>query len=466
MIMTLADVERCLRGGAEEGHEKIAIRSVQTDSRTVGGDDLFFCIEGEKFDGHEFAAQAAKKGAAAVVTSRMLDDIGVPVIVVRDTTEALGRLAACWRDMCGAKLIAVTGTAGKTTVKEMLYAVVSQKFSAAKNFRNFNNQIGLPMSMLKASCEQEFWIMELGISVRGDMEELAPIASPDIAVITNVGPGHLEGLGNEAGVAQAKATLLKYLRQSGTAIVCKDYPLLWDAAREIVNDPIAFSGHDPDTSCYASFLGGQPDGKGLFRLKTPEGEVEFSAPFCGGHYAENLACVAAVARQIGIGLDDVVKGVLSIVPDTQRFCCKLAGNAMVIDDTYNANPLSMARSIRTAAEMAGDRPLVLVLGDMRELGAEAKMRHEELGRLIREVAPKAVFYKGAHCGDVICGLDGDESVLTRVDGPDAFMQAWRSLGIEGAVVLFKGSRSMRMEEISGVLCKELGAVAGAQGGNR
>lgn len=464
MNLTLADIERCLTGASEEGHENIAINSVQTDSRAVQSGDLFVCVDGENFDGHEFAAQAAQSGAAGIITSRMLDDPGAPTIMVRDTLNALGRIAACWRDMCGAKLVAVTGTAGKTTVKEMLYTVVSQKFNAAKNYRNFNNQIGLPMSMLKADCDQEIWIMELGISQKGDMEELAPVASPDIAVITNIGPGHLEGLGNEAGVALAKTSLLKFLRQGGSAVVSRDYPLLWDAAREIVDQPVGFSTHartdQKSTSYVASFLGADAKGMGRFKLQTPEGESEFTAPFCGNHYAENLACVAAVSHQLGITLEEVIAGVQAVEADTQRFCFKGNDKVMVIDDTYNANPLSMAQSIRTAADMAGDRPLVLILGDMRELGAEAQQRHEELGQLIQDVSPHSIFFKGVHCDDVICGFNGDGVIA--VNKPEDFLSAWKTMDIDNAVVLIKGSRSLKMEEFVSSLCQLLQADGDAQ----
>lgn len=462
MNLTLADVERCLGGMAEEGHTQIVIASVKTDSRTVEKGDLFFCVSGENFDGHEFAAQAVKQGAVAIVASRMLDDVDAPVIMVRDAVDALGRLAACWRDMCGAKLIAVTGTAGKTTVKEMLYAVASQKFNTAKNYRNFNNQIGLPLSMLKATVEQDLWIMELGISQRGDMEELAPIASPDIAVITNVGPGHLEGLGNEAGVAHAKSTLLRYLRQLGSAIISMDYPLLWDAARELVDAPIGFStNNDSHTSFVASFLGAGASNLGRFRLRTPEGEEEFEAPFCGEHYAENLACVAAVAHALGMSRADVISGVQSLEPDTQRFCCKPNGDLMVIDDTYNANPLSMERSIETAANMADGKPLALVLGDMRELGDEAVMRHEELGRTIKDISPAVVFYKGNHFEDVAREYG---KKMHKVDTQEDFAHAWQSFGAADGVVLVKGSRSLKMELFVSALCA--GRTVNAQGGKQ
>ncbi|OIQ49277.1 UDP-N-acetylmuramoyl-tripeptide--D-alanyl-D-alanine ligase [Pseudodesulfovibrio hydrargyri] len=460
MNLTLAEVARCLGTLADEGFEKTVVTEVKTDSRTVEPGDLFFCIAGENFDGHEFARQAAASGACAVVASRMIGEVDAPIIMVRDTKVALGRLAACWRDTCGARLVAVTGTAGKTSVKEMLHAVASQRFATAKNYRNFNNQIGLPLSMLKASADQELWIMELGISRRGDMEELAPVASPDLAVITNVGPGHLEGLGDEAGVASAKTALLRYLRQNGQAVICRDYPLLWNAALELVDAPVGFSGRDgADTDFSAVFLGSTPDGQGRFRLRTPDGDGEITAPFRGAHYAENLACVAAAAHCLGLSRDDVVKGVQTMATDPQRFCCKIGKGVTVIDDTYNANPLSMAQSVRTAREMAGESPLVLVLGDMRELGKEAMALHEELGRVLREVAPAMVFYKGEHFLDVERGFGG---YMREAGKPEEFLEAWRELCLTEGVVLVKGSRSLKMELLANVLCRELNALP--QGG--
>lgn len=455
MNLTLAEVARCLGTLADEGFEETVVTEVKTDSRTVEPGDLFFCIAGENYDGHEFARQAASSGACAIVASRMIDEMDAPIIMVRDTQTALGRLAACWRDTCGAKLVAVTGTAGKTTVKEMLHSVVSQRVAAAKNYRNFNNQIGLPVSMLKASADQELWIMELGISRQGDMEDLAPVANPDLAIITNVGPGHLEGLGNEAGVASAKTGLLRHLRQGGRAVICRDYPLLWNAALELVDAPVSFSSlENTDADFFAVFLGTAPDGQGRFRLKTPDGDGELTAPFNGAHYAENLACVAAASHCLGLSRDDVVKGVNAMAADPQRFCCKIGKGITVIDDTYNANPLSMAKSVRTAREMAGERPLVLVLGDMRELGKEAMALHEELGHVLREVAPAMVFYKGDHFLDVERGFGG---YMREAGKPEKFIEAWRELCITEGVVLVKGSRSLKMEQMANVLCRELDA---------
>lgn len=458
MNMTLADIQRCLTGMADDGME-IPISAVRTDSRAVTSGDLYVCIEGQRLDGHEFAEQAAKAGAAGIVAAKILapsvDEMDVPVFMVRDTTEALGKIAACHRSICGAKLIAITGTAGKTTVKELLSEVASARYSVAKNYRNFNNQIGLPISMLQASEKQDLWIMEVGISMAKDMAELGPVASPHVALITNVGPGHLEGLGDVEGVAKAKASLLRYLQPGGIAVVSLDYPPLWKAVTEIVPEPVGFSTIDEKAPFFCLFLGPGQFGSGRFLLRTPKGEVEFDAPFQGEHFAENLAAVAAAAHTIGLGPDHVVKGVAQFSPDGQRFCCKPAGDITLIDDTYNANPLSMRRSIETAKSIAENRPLFLLLGDMLELGDEAELRHRDLGELLALVKPDAVYWKGKHIEDV-------RSVYPDVvplGAPEDFAADWLDMKIADAVVLVKGSRSMKMEEYTKALKEMLEGVA-------
>lgn len=454
MQMTLADVQKCLTGIADEGLD-IPINAVRTDSRAVTGGDLFVCIEGERLDGHEFAEKAAGSGAAAIVASKIVD-VDIPVFMVRDTTEALGRLASCYRHMCGARLVAVTGTAGKTTVKEMLATVLSRKFSVAKNYRNLNNQIGLPVSMLQADRKQDMWVMEAGISHANDMAELGPIASPDVALITNVGPGHLLGLGDIEGVAKAKASLLRYLQPGGIGVVNMDYPALWKAAWEIVDKPVGFSAMNEEAPFFSLFLGPSQFGSGRFMLRTPEGEKEFEAPFCGEHFAENLAATAAVAHTLGLTLDDIVQGVSEFNADTQRFCCKPAGDLLVIDDTYNANPLSMHRSIETAKTIAADRPLVLLLGDMLELGPEAELRHAELGEELAVIKPSAAFWKGQHIKDVRKTYPD----VAELETPENFTAMWKDMKLDNAVVLIKGSRSMKMEEYSRALKESLkGAVS-------
>jgi len=440
---------------ADDGMEGIAVHAVRTDSRAVTDGDLYFCIEGERFDGHEFALQAVRAGAAAIVASKIpeqeVTEAGVPVFMVRDTVEALGQLAACYRSKCKAKLIAVTGTAGKTTVKELLGEVCSARYSVAKNYRNFNNQIGLPISMLQASEKQDLWIMECGISLAGDMAELGPIACPDVAVITNIGPGHLQGLGDIEGVAKAKASLLRYLQPGGVGVVSMDYPQLWKAATEICPEPVGFSTMNEQAPFFCLFLDADQFGSGRFLLRTPKGEVEFDAPFCGEHFAENLAAVAAAAHTVGLGPQHVVDGASRFNADNQRFCPRPVGNITLIDDTYNANPLSMKRSIETAKCIAEDRSLILLLGDMLELGNEAALRHRELGEVLALVKPDAVYWKGGHIEDVRSAY---QNVLPLND-PKSFAKDWLEMKIHDAVVLFKGSRSMKMEEYAKALKETL-----------
>ncbi len=206
-------------------------------------------------------------------------------------------------------------------------------------------------------------------------------------------------------------------------------------------------------------FGTDAQGRGRFLLRTPDGKGELTAPFCGAHYAENLACVAAAAHELGLTRDEVIAGIQSMAADSQRFCCKVGSGVMVIDDTYNANPLSMTKSIRTAAILADGRPLVLVLGDMRELGEEAAMHHEELGRVIAGVEPAAILYRGELIETVSKGFG--ETIAPAGDAA-TFLDTWRKLGLKDAVVLFKGSRSLKMEELSNALCRELHAeVQGA-----
>lgn len=251
----MSELEKQLTGSSDiPCAEDIEISAVRIDSRLVGKGDVFFCIEGKNFDGHNFAQAALEAGAVAVVVSQFLPELeGKPALMVRDTVEALGKLAAYWRMKSSARMIAVTGSAGKTTVKEMLAHVLAGSGKVHKNFMNLNNQLGLPLSMLEATGEETYWVMELGISLPGDMAELGPIAMPDIAIVHNIGPAHLEGLGSLDNVAKAKASLFEYLSPHGKGLCCSDHELLWDAASKII-EPIPFSSQDNSVSYYSTML--------------------------------------------------------------------------------------------------------------------------------------------------------------------------------------------------------------------
>lgn len=462
MKLTLCELEEQLMGSSDlPSAADIEIAAVRIDSRLVKKGDVFFCIEGENFDGHNFAEQALEAGAVAVVVSQFMPELeGKPTIMVRDTVQALGRVAAYWRHKSNARMVAVTGSAGKTTVKEMLAHVLSASGSVHKNFMNLNNQLGLPLSMLEATGEETFWVMELGISLPHDMGELGPVARPDMAIVHNIGPAHLEGLGSLENVAVQKSSLFKYIRPEGKALCCKDHELLWNAANEICT-PVAFSSQDENAEYYSTLLHTLPEGSGRFLLKAGNESTEVVLPTCGEHFAENAAAVICAAHQLGMELTEIAEKLATVEMPKQRFHCHTHGAWTLIDDSYNANPLSMNRAIDTAKRIADERPLVLVLGDMLELGEEAGCAHCDLGSKIADTKPDATFYHGQHYSEVASKTNG--CTLVPVNKPEEFLNGMHELGLSDAVVLFKGSRSCRMEDYFHALSND---INGETGGNK
>lgn len=441
------------------------------DSRLVKAGDIFFCLKGKNADGHAFAPDAASAGACAVVaqhdpfaaqgTHPGHDRGPLPVFLTPDVEAAMLRLAACHRQSASARVVGITGTAGKTSVKDSLFAALAKNRRTERSRGNFNNQIGLPLSLLNASADAEFWVMEAGISRTGDMETLAGILRPDLALILNVGEGHLEGLG-EGGVAAQKCLLLDYIRPGGTAVVSCDYPELGRecAARgRVFADKgvtcRTFSVKDAKAFCFAEYLGAAGPMRGRYRVRIAGDEEEIDAPFAGAYGAENTAAVVAAAVCLGIGLDEVKNGLNSALPPPGRFTLERHGAFTLIDDSYNSNPLSAERMLRAAADVAREAglPLVLVLGEMLELGAKSAAAHERLGALAAAAEPELIFWKGGQEESLRRGLQkggyrGTTRPLRADSGPDPAQ--WDALP-PGAVVLFKGSRACRLDEAAQTL---------------
>jgi UDP-N-acetylmuramoyl-tripeptide--D-alanyl-D-alanine ligase len=440
--MTLQEIAAAMGASIDQDHG-LPVGRVSIDSRAVQPGDIFFCIVGQKLDGHEFARQAVDAGARAVVASTPLE-LPVPVLMVRDTTVALGRLARMWRERAKARVVGVTGSAGKTTVKEMLAQVLSTAGTTAKNFRNLNNQIGLPLSMLEMSGEEDFWVLELGISRPGDMDELGYILAPDAAVLVNIGGCHLEGLGSLAGVAEQKSVLLDHVRQGGFACIGADYPLLVaeGAKRRLRMVTFSGSGKEGDYSCLGQEVLGD---KISYALRVRGEAVRITVP-AGVHVGENVAAVTAMAMELGLSPADVEAGLAAFSPVSQRFVPSQVGLWLFIDDTYNANPVSMARSIREAQRLAHGRRLVLVLADMLELGEDSARAHRQLGELVAGTAASHCFYHGRHADDVRAGLAGFKGDFRHVSGAEEVQQALAPLRNESGVMLFKGSRGCKMEQ--------------------
>ncbi len=449
MRMDLSEIAKTVRAvGDFEDHEDAVLTRVCTDSREVRHGDLFVCLAGDNFDGHNFAAEAAKRKAGAILAHKPLPDIsGVPVLLVRDTLLALGDLAGYWRDQTEAHVIGITGSAGKTTTKELLYAALSGKGKTGKNYKNFNNQIGLPLSLLSFSGEEKFWVLELGINRRGDMEELGRILRPDTTLILNIGPCHLEGLKDEQGVARAKARVLDFMSAGKTCLASSDYPeLIRELSARSHLQTVWFGISSSNAPCRAEYLGLR-NGEGMYRVNAGEEDVHLGLPFFGEHLGESVAAAACAAISLGVSPQDLQKGLAEVDIPERRMQTKKTGNWLILDDSYNANPLSMRGAIQAAAEASSTGDLVLVLGEMGELGQEREELHRDLGEWIGESNCSAVFFAGPSSEDVMQGMPAKtRDIFFPVHSPQDFAEKWKRSGFQKGVVLFKGSRSIKMED--------------------
>ena len=461
MRVTLLEICRLLEAVCvgRTPREMLSIPSgAAIDSRAVKKGDLFFCLPGERADGHDFAASAVENGAMALVALR--NPFGgispIPVVEVPDVAAALASLARVHRSWTRAVVVGVTGTSGKTSVKEALASVISERGKTEKNYMNLNNQIGLPLSMLNADDMASCWVMEVGISKAQDMDELGSILRPDIALVLNAGPGHIQGLGDK-GVAHHKARLLAYLEKAGQGVVNADYPDLVREANALRSDIALFSAQDEHAPFYALYNGPESAFKGRYTLYLEGMPVEVVAPFQGTFGAENVAAIGAVAHMLGLTESEITRGLANAVPPAQRFVAATEGPFLVIDDSYNANPLSMERMLEAAAGMAGERceGLFLVLGEMGELGPESADFHEDLGKYIAGLDPLAVFWTGGHGEDVLRGLEQERYAGLWIPVADErdFAASLREAGMDAGVVLIKGSRSNKLERMVAVVMK-------------
>ncbi len=457
MRMSLAEIrEAVLSGEVSAGQAEILVTGVAKDNRDIVPGDLFVCIPGERVDGHDFATAAVRAGAVAVLAQRALPGMSpsVPVLRVDDTVKALGRLAAAWRTRTRAKVVGITGTAGKTTVKEVLAQVLSVQGVTERTAKNHNNQIGLPLSILHAAEDAAFWVMEAGISHSHDMEELAPVLRPDIGLILNVGAGHTAGLGGR-GVAWHKAQLLTHLTPGGTGLVSGDYPELVREARAACRNLLFFSSTGRPMPYRGAYKGPGRDGRGVYRLSLNGAALDVETPFRGSYGTENAVAIAAAAHLLGLSDAAIAEGFAGARLPEQRFQIHRVRGWQCIDDTYNANPLSMARMLDAAAELAAGASLICVLGEMRELGEVAETEHERLGRHLGRLRPAMVFWRGGNLAALRAGLDaeGYAGPVIPVENAAHFRKELQPLmpGTGTGVILFKGSRSNHLEELCNVI---------------
>jgi UDP-N-acetylmuramoyl-tripeptide--D-alanyl-D-alanine ligase len=445
--MTAEQVLTATGGTVIAGAPPVEFSGVSTDSRTVSPGALFVALRGERHDGHAFAGEALRRGAAAALVSRPLVGAAGCLILVPDTLQALGQLAAAHRAQFALPVIAVTGSTGKTTTKEMTAAILQRRGRALRTEENFNNEIGVPMSLLGLDRDTDFAVIELAMRGAGQIAYLARIARPGIGVITNIGPSHLELLGSLEAVAAAKAELLEALPPDGTAVVNAD-----DAYADLLRGKSAARvvtfGVERRADVRAHDVTQDDRAAARFRLVAPAGEIAVALGVPGRANVHNALAAAAAALAAGAALEDVAGGLARIAPGRHRLeIIEAARGFTIVDDCYNASPASVAMALEVLAALPGRRKFA-ALGDMRELGPAAEPFHREIGEQAARLGLERLITVG-QLGRAIA--EGAQAALgERAEWqPDNDRAAERLLALlgPGDVVLVKGSRAMGMEAI-------------------
>jgi UDP-N-acetylmuramoyl-tripeptide--D-alanyl-D-alanine ligase len=431
----------------------VMVQGYSTDSRTLQAGDLFIALRGERFDGHDYIAQAVRHGAAACLSEEVIAGLTIPVVQVRNTLAALGDLAQAVRARFSGPVVGITGTSGKTTTKEMLSAILARTGPGLKSAGNFNNLIGVPLTLFGLQPEHRWAVIEMGMSARGEIARLAQIAAPAIGVITNVGAAHLESLGGISAVARAKGELFIHLPAGGTALINADDP-------QVAQLPLAngvqrvLFGTMPDVQVRGSAVN-VVDGAVHFTLHLPEAELPVRLPLPGRHNVHNALAAAAAAWVLGVPPADIVAGLAEFRPCPGRMeLVELPNDMVLLEDSYNANPLSMRAALDALHDLGRPGRRIAVLGDMLELGQAAHDLHREVGAMVAERADwlftLGELAREIAAGAVAHGLAG-ERVLAAAS-LDELIPRLQAILQPGDRVLIKGSRGMRMERVSARLC--------------
>jgi UDP-N-acetylmuramoyl-tripeptide--D-alanyl-D-alanine ligase len=454
MFRTVEALAEAAGGEILSGDPGAQVRAISTDTREITPGDCFIALPGENHDGHAFVADAVRKGASAVIVSEpqvIAQNCPAAVIKVGDTLYALGELARRHRMRFNIPVIAVSGSNGKTSTKDMVAAIFGQNREVLKNKGNFNNLIGLPLTLLGLHEGHSVAVVEMGINVPGEMERLAQIGAPTVAVITNIHPAHLQGLGSVERIMEEKGRLWKSLESNAVAVVNLDDPMLFQFAKEIKSRKTTFSLSNEKADVSVCSPIEVCEGKTFFRIRAGGADIPVSLPAMGAHYAQNALAATAAALVGGASAGQVEAGLAGYEPAPQRMnCLRLRNGQILVDDTYNANPRSMIAAAEAVLSARSGRPFVAVLGEMRELGPQAPLLHFEVGRKIGAARPSVLITLGNLGIEIVNGARAaglDESVCFHAADHSEAADLLRQLAPEYAWILVKGSRGMKMEKV-------------------
>ncbi|MFT5481487.1 MAG: UDP-N-acetylmuramoyl-tripeptide--D-alanyl-D-alanine ligase, partial [Halieaceae bacterium] len=390
--LTLSDLVQPLCGVLVG--DDVRFDAVTTDSRNLNPGDLYVALRGERFDGNDFVESAIGTGACGALVGRPMDVTG-STLEVDDTLAALGKIAQLDRANFSGPLVAITGSSGKTTVKNMLREILSQHHSVLATPGNWNNEVGVPLTLLRLEPRHDFAVIEMGAAKAGDIKYLCSLASPDVSVLLNALPAHLEGFGNVSGVATAKAEILAGLGPNGVAVINADSPYADQFKIAAGESEVISFGIDKSATVRASRVSQRGNGT-VFTLTTPGGHTEIELELLGAHNVWNALAAAAAALALGIDLASTGLGLAAVSAESGRLKpFRLKNGCLLIDDSYNANPEAVKAAIDVLANTNGRR--VLVLGAMGELGSESETLHAEVGRYASERDIEELWCVGPEC---------------------------------------------------------------------
>ena len=449
LVYTVKEIAGATGGILLQGDPSAVVRGVCTDSRKAGSGDLFAALKGQQMDGHLFIGQALEKGAGALLVSRVPDVVpeGVPVVQVQDTLQALQQLARYNREQLNIPVVAVTGSNGKTSTKDMVAAVLQVRWNTLKTQGNFNNELGLPLTLLNLTEKHQAAVVEMGMRGPGEIDFLAGLAKPPGAVITNIGETHLERLGSVHNIALAKGEVLEHIPQDGFALLNGDSPYVNELAVRCQGQVWTYSLQGP-ADLRAENI--RSEGAGVrYKVTYPGGQGEIFLPVPGSHNVMNSLGALGVGLRLGLTFEEIAAGLAQVTLTHMRLEIIQAQDFMVINDAYNANPSSMEAALRVLAETARGRKIA-VLGNMYELGKRTESGHRDTGKAAREAGVQKLVAVGDLArfiakGALEAGMP--EKDVFHCEHNAGAIEVLGSLLKAGDTVLVKGSRGMRMEEI-------------------
>lgn len=437
--------------GSEEKKASI-VESITTDSRQASEGCLFVAIPGERVDGHDFIPSVFEKGALAVISERELEAPAGPYIQVMSSLEAVKGIAEYYRQQLDIKVVGITGSVGKTSTKEVIASVLAQKYNVLKTLGNFNNELGLPLTVFRLRDEHQIAVLEMGISHFGEMHRLAKVARPDICVITNIGQCHLEFLKDREGILRAKSEIFDFLEEDGEIVLNGDDDKLAQV-KEVKGIMPVFFGIESGRGIYADEIESCGLSGIACTLHAGEENVRVKIPIPGQHMVLNALAATAVGRKLGLTMEEIKTGIEALEPVSGRFHIIETGKIQIIDDCYNANPVSMKASLDVLRDAKGRK--VAILGDMGELGENEADMHAEIGDHAAKNKIDLLICTGkisSHMAEAAMANGGCGEVL-QVPTMEALLTCLPSLIQSGDTVLVKASHFMHFEKVVEKLCQ-------------